>query len=57
MRADFLWKHALMLRLEVVGAASPTDVAAEDEGQIPPDLLPLFIPNKLLPGRVFEREL
>jgi hypothetical protein len=40
MRVDFLWQHALMLRLQIQGAASASEVGFELEGEMLPDLIP-----------------
>lgn len=40
LRVDFLWQHALMLRLEVQGASQPGDVNFESEDDMLSDLLP-----------------
>lgn len=57
LRVDFLWKHALMLRLEVQGAGFPGDGSADADGEMPADLFPKSAANKLSPGSVSEREL
>ncbi|MYM83336.1 hypothetical protein GTP44_15400 [Duganella sp. FT50W] len=40
LRVNFLWSHALMLRLEVKGAGSPVDSGFDSEGDLLADLLP-----------------
>ena len=40
MRVDFLWQHALMLRLEIQGAASPSVMSFDSQDEMPSDLFP-----------------
>jgi hypothetical protein len=41
LRKDFLWRHALMLRLSIIGAASPGEFGSED------DLVNQFMPASI----------
>lgn len=57
LRVDFLWKHALMLRLEVQGACFPGDASADSDGEMPADLLPKLVANKPLRDGPPENEI
>ena len=57
MRVDFLWQHALMLRLEIQGAASPSEMSFESGDKIPPDLIPKLAVDNVWPNQLPGREI
>lgn len=57
LRVDFLWQHALMLRLEIQGAAPASELSLVAEDDVHPDLLPK-ISQHLTSGELsFGREI
>jgi hypothetical protein len=57
MRVDFLWQHALMLRLEIQGAASPSEMSFESRDEMPPDLIPKDAAENVSGERLLGREI
>jgi hypothetical protein len=57
MRVDFLWKHALMLRLEIQGAASPSEMSFDSRNEMPLGLIPKVAAENVSGVGLSEREI